>query len=545
MPEDRHLSQFYIQIDGSDAPEELMGDLIQVTYEDSIHLPDAFALRLHDPRLRWVDAETFAIGKEVEISAAPREGGSSTKLINGEITALEPDYSAKGTPTLTVRGYDRSHRLHRGHHTRSFLQMTDSDIIQRIAQEEGLRAEVEPTRLVHDYMFQNNRTNMEFLYERAMRLGYELFVQDRTLHFRRPSQEEGPNLEWGANLRSFRPRLSTAWQVSEVVVKGWDQKAKREVIGQATSGRGGPRIGERRSGSDLSAEAFQRGRRLVVVDRPVESQAEAEALAQAIFDEVASGFIIAEGAAFGDPRLRAGRMATLSALGDRFSGSYYLTATAHSYRPQDYLTTFQVSGRRPYTLSRLLQDEPRRDGWGVVVGVVTNNDDPDGLGRVKVKFPWLADDEESTWARVASPMAGSNRGFYFLPEVNDEVLVAFEHGDIHRPYILGALWSGEDRPPKPSSAVLDGSGQVIERIIKSRAGHTIVLDDTAGGGGITIVDRAGNKIAIDSGASSMKLEVQGNLEIQAQGKVTIKGQAGVEVESAASVNIKGATINLN
>jgi uncharacterized protein involved in type VI secretion and phage assembly len=181
----------------------------------------------------------------------------------------------------------------------------------------------------------------------------------------------------------------------------------------------------------------------------------------------------------------------------------------------------------------------------VVVGLVTNNDDPEGQGRVKVKFPWLADDQESTWARLASPMAGQGRGLYFLPEVNDEVLVAFEHGDIHRPYILGVLWNGQDSPPQPNSAVVDGSGQVVQRIIKSRAGHTILLDDTSGGGGITIMDRSGNKIEMDSGANSLKLQVQGNLEIESDGRVTIKGQAGVEISSSANVDVKGMIVNLN
>lgn len=538
MAEESFLSQFYIKIDGEDAPEEVMNNLLEVTVEDSIHLPDMFCIRLHDPRLHWVDSQTFAEGKEVEISAAPREGGRATKLITGEITAIEPDFGMDGVPILTVRGYDRSHRLHRGRHTRSFLQMTDSDIATRIAQEEGLKAKVDSTRQVHDYVFQNNQTNMEFLHDRAMRIGYELFVQDRTLHFCRPSEAEGPVLEWGANLLSFRPRLTTAHQVSEVIVRGWDPGAKREIIGRATEGKGAPRIGERRSGSQIAAEAFQPGRKMVVVDRPVKTQREADALAQALFDELASGFIKAEGVAFGDPRLRAGRMVTINAIGDRFSGRYLLTATTHIYRAEEYVTSFHVSGKRPYTLYQLLNSEDH-GGWGVVVGIVTNNNDPEGLGRVKVKFPWLADDEESTWARIASPMAGQGRGFYFLPEVNDEVLVAFEHGDIHRPYVLGVLWNGRDSPPKPNSDVLNGSGQVVQRIIKSRAGHTIILDDTSGGGGITIVDRAGNEIVIDSGSNAMRLKVKGDLEIEAQGKVTIKGQAGVEVTSSGNVNVKG------
>jgi len=142
-------------------------------------------------------------------------------------------------------------------------------------------------------------------------------------------------------------------------------------------------------------------------------------------------------------------------------------------------------------------------------------------------------------------MAGSGRGLYFLPEVNDEVLVAFDHGDVHFPYVIGVLWNGQDKPPESTSKVLDGSGRVVQRIIKSRAGHTILLDDSDGGGGITIVDKSGNKIVIDSGSNAMELTVQGDLKINAQGKVSIQGQAGVEITSSGNVDVKGATINLN
>src|SRR6185295_11928909 len=112
---------------------------------------------------------------------------------------------------------------------------------------------------------------------------------------------------------------------------------------------------------------------------------------------------------------------------------------------------------------------------GVVVGVVTNNQDPDGMGRVKVKFPWLSDQDESHWARVAAPMAGKERGFYFLPEVEDEVLVAFEHGDARFPYVLGALWNGKEGPPAKND---DGKNNI--RVIKSRSGHIIRLTDEDG-----------------------------------------------------------------
>ena len=237
-------------------------------------------------------------------------------------------------------------------------------------------------------------------------------------------------------------------------------------------------------------------------------------------------------------------MVTVGSVGDRFSGRYHITATTHSYRAEDYTTVFHVTGKQPRTLCHLLEGEEKGE-IGAVVGIVTNNDDPEGMGRVRVKYPWLAEDEESAWARVVSFMAGKDRGAFFLPEVNDEVLLAFDHGSVHRPYVIGVLWNGEDAPPEANSTVLDGSGQVVQRIIKSRSGHVILLDDTSGGGGITIKDRAGNQIVIDSGSNAMKIEIQGNLEISSQGKVTIKGDAGVEISSSANVDVKGAMVKLN
>ena len=113
--------------------------------------------------------------------------------------------------------------------------------------------------------------------------------------------------------------------------------------------------------------------------------------------------------------------------------------------------------------------------YGVVIGIVTDNKDPDKMGRIKMKLPWLAEDAESTWARIATLMAGNDRGSFYLPEVDDEVLVAFEHGDLRYAYVLGTLWNGKDKPPETND-----DGKNNKRVIKSRSGMTILLDDTSG-----------------------------------------------------------------
>lgn len=194
---------------------------------------------------------------------------------------------------------------------------------------------------------------------------------------------------------------------------------------------------------------------------------------------------------------------------------------------------------------------------GVVVGLVTNNEDPDGLGRVKVKFPWLSDAEESFWARVASPMAGKERGFYFLPEVDDEVLVAFEQGDVRFPYVLGALWNGKDKPPETN-----GDGKNNARSIKSRSGHVIRLNDEDGKEKIEIIDKSGNNriefdtaknsititsdkdIILSASKGAIKLDAQ-QIEIKSSADAKVEAGAGMDVKATGAMNIKGATVNIN
>jgi len=175
--------------------------------------------------------------------------------------------------------------------------------------------------------------------------------------------------------------------------------------------------------------------------------------------------------------------------------------------------------------------------YGVVVGIVTNNHDPEDMHRVKVRFPWLNQDDESNWARVASAMAGNGRGAYFLPEVDDEVLVAFEHGSVEHPYVIGSLWNGKDSAPESNA---DGNND--NRAFKSRSGHIVRLCDKAGQEKIEIIDKTGNnRIVISASDNSISIEAQGDIAIRSQtGKVTIDA-IGVEINSKAGVKVQAAT----
>ncbi|MFB6155710.1 MAG: phage baseplate assembly protein V [Haloferacaceae archaeon] len=198
---------------------------------------------------------------------------------------------------------------------------------------------------------------------------------------------------------------------------------------------------------------------------------------------------------------------------------------------------------------------------GVSVAVVSDNQDPDGLGRVRVTYPWRATDDVSYWARVAVPMAGPDAGTYFLPEEGDEVLVAFENGDLEHPYVVGALWNGKREPPETNS---DGNNDV--RTVRSRSGHELTFDDASDGGGITIETSGGhtvtledtsgsekvtvedgsgqNSLTFDPNAGEVSLEAGGTLSVEAP-NIEISGQGGVKIESGGMLTLEGALIKIN
>jgi uncharacterized protein involved in type VI secretion and phage assembly len=188
---------------------------------------------------------------------------------------------------------------------------------------------------------------------------------------------------------------------------------------------------------------------------------------------------------------------------------------------------------------------------GIVIGIVTNLEDPDGLGRICVKYPHL-DEQESHWARLVTLMAGPDRGTFFRPEVGDEVLVGFERGDIRFPYILGGLWNGEDKPPADDGKTKENNW----RFIRSRSGHVLKFDDTKGAETVEIIDKdekhkiiidcSGDKIQIlcDSGDVEVKA-ASGNVKIEAGRAVEVKASGNMTLEASGTMTIKGSTVNIN
>jgi len=569
------MDELSIKINGMTVPGALFGDVLEITVDTDVFMPGMFTILLDDtpaiqgqPLLKHTDnAILFQIGASVEISSKVEQGISpiptQNTLIEGEITSIEPMFRDDGQVQLRIRGYDAAHRLTLGKKTRAWgtglpaPTVTEAQIVSTIARENGLTPVINPAGIasvMYKYVMQYNQSDWDFLWARARLLGYQVYVQGKNLYFSPasvPRQLNPVNLKWSENLKNFRPRFVSAGAVTGVDAYGWNPDLKQEVKSPSIPGAAkvdltsSPTVSKAFSGSTVIRSGFSSKAKDSVVSPSIANPAIGVVAANARFLQHESAFVRASGATFGHPYLLAGSNAVVTNIGVRFAGSYFVTQARHTYRAGDYSVEFEVSGRNPYTFGHLMGQDPEINKiYGAVIALVTDLNDPLMQGRVKVKFPWMPKESSSElssdWARMAT-MAGGKSGIYFSPEVNDEVLVVFEQGDVNFPYIVGVLWNAKDKPPDGASGKAVVAGQVNQRVIRSRAGHVIVLDDTMGKEKITIQDKSGNKIEIDSIKNEMLIKTAGNLTLDVGGKFSLKSKLGFEMKSETNGTIEANT----
>lgn len=592
----KYIPGVSLQIDGANAPEGLLDNILQISVKESINLSGMFTIIINNDYLSggnnspWQYADLFEFGKKIKIGFTSSitenvdfEEESTAYILEGEITAIETEFSETAQAPMIIRGYDTSHRLHRGRYSRSFQNVTDSDIVNQVIGEIGIAAgTVTTTTLVHEYVFQENQTNIEFLRERAARVGFELYIQDGKLNFRKPTQDQQLSLKWLKDIHSFRVRVSTAEQVSSVEVRGWNYAQKKSIVSTKANAQVITTT-ESGKGSETNAK-FSIKPKMIVVDQPVFSANESDAIAQSLCDELGGEFVSADAKGEGNPKIRPGIAVKLTNMGS-YSGKYYVTETHHLFRENRYTTEFTVRGLRGGDLFSILSSKTYLEpGQTMLVGIVSNNKDPKGWGRVRVKFPTLTEEHESNWARVVSLGAGPGRGFDCLPEINDEVLVAFEHGDIHRPYVIGGVWNGTDAPPETADDNVVG-GKIRLRTFKTRVGHKLQfveedkgaikkgvylytigghnlrmndsqkfaeLETTGGhkircddtGKSITVETTGGHKIQCSDTSKAITVESTGQINIKAPQKISLTvGSNSIEITSTG-ITIKGGTISV-
>jgi phage protein D/phage baseplate assembly protein gpV len=546
LASEQHVASLGVKVSGARLDARWMDSVLEVRVKGTLGMPGTASLRLSDPDAGRIDSQPFRLGADVEISMGALDDTTPDSVFKGQVVAIEPEFTEKGC-VIGIRALEYSHKLHMSRKPRTFVQMKAEDIVRKVLSELGLQAgTVDATNLVYDFLQQADESDWQFLNRLAVDHDREIVAEGQRIHFRKAGKGAGAELrlKWMEGLVSFRPRIGAVQQPSTVNVRGWDAKGKRAIAASASGPTPNNQAGIARS---QAANALGQGA-LLVSDRTVQNQQAAQALAKSTIDRLADSYVEAEGSTLGTPDIRAGAKVKIEGVGSTFGGSYVVTSAEHVFRGGTGFTTrFAISGRSPRTLLDLMRPPQRRE-WSdsFVVGVVSNTNDPEQQGRVKVNFPALADDHESTWARVVVPSAGpANRGLYMLPQPGDEVVVAFENGDPQRPYVLGCVFGGKDKPGTDLLQNKDGSFalksdkkiwmKAVEDIeIKSDKSMivTITKDLTEKESGNYTNEATGNT----------KLKAQ-QIAIEAGGSVSIKG-VSITVEASASLTLKGATVTV-
>jgi uncharacterized protein involved in type VI secretion and phage assembly len=550
-----------VKLDGQSLAPEVAEQLLEARVDVHLRLPDRCSLRLADPELDLIDRASFPLGADLEVSFTAPSGSAPVKLFAGQVASLEPEFD-HSEAVLVVRGYDRSHLLNRTRRTAAYQQMSYADIARQVIGASGLTAgTVQSAGGPAAFTQQSNETDWEFLWRLAEEIGFEVHVSGRQVNFRRAGGAAGGTpvpLAWGDTLLLFRPRVTAVQQVDKVTVRGWDPGTAQSVEASADASASAA-IGIERS----EAASALGGGTMTVADRPVLTGAEATALAGSVAGRLGESFVEAEGTALGDPALVAGAKIEVEGLGARFSGTYTLSSATHVLRTgRGYETRFAVSGRAARSMLDLVAARSERS-WrhGAVVALVTNNQDPDGLGRVRVKYPALGDDHEGWWARVTAPAAGTNRGLLMVPQPGDEVLVAFEHDSDDHPYVVGSVWNGTAKPGElahtDGSFALRSDKQVLVEAAEAMsltADKDITLS-AAGNAKITTSERSGDgppgDVTVDAkGSATVKsgtsMKVEGGADASLAGQTEVKVNAGTKLtlQGGVQVTISGASVQV-
>ncbi len=539
--------------------------IMEVRVETTVGLPDVCTIRLAEDAatsgtLTIIDSTKFALGAPLAVKLAKAVGGQPADVFDGEITTIEAELGASlaGEPVLelTVTGHDRSHRMHRKTTTRTFKQMTVSDIARKMAGEHGLKVGKLATLPggAAEERHQVGESDWAYLSELVKSHGGELDVAAGALNIVDPAKTASPAAElvYGETLQRFRPRVSSVGQVAKVNVRGWDVKKKtaiaKNAVPKASTTVQNGKVNEAVSGAEV-----------LLANTHVSTDAEAEARAKAAALRIGHERVQGTAVATGDPLLLAGEFVKISGVGTRFGGTHRIVSATHIYGIRGYVTQMTLgAGGLPLAAS-MGGGAKRAHAFAdhLVIGIVTDNSDPNKLGRVKVKYPLLNDEVESGWARIAWGAAGKERGTVALPHVNDEVAIGFEHGDVRRPVVLGALFNGKDTPGadlvKPATSVAaryprDLDVETKEKVLlTSGKDMTVKVDqgklDVSAGQDLLFKSAQGGAITIQTDGKVTAKGTQG-VEIQSTGQVKVTGTAGVTVEASGPLQLKGAVVQV-
>jgi phage protein D len=360
--QDFFVPMFEVKLRGRALEKDVFRDITQVSYKDNIEEVDSFEITINNwdaetCKFKYLDTDLFDPGKELELWMGYFGKEKLRLMIKGQITSLRPSFPAAGQPTLAISGLNVIHKFRKEQESHAYEKLTDSQIAKEVQKRLGIKIRTDSTAAgkeqPYDYVLQNNKYDIIFLIERARRVGYDLFVEEKGQDGK--SEESnlyfGPSdnirrityqLEYGKSLIEFKPELTTARQVGEVTVKGRDA-AKKKPITQTATRKDIKTKGVGAKGNQDAIEKAFSARKEIIADRPINSEDEAKKLAVATLENIAKDMVKGNGSTVGLPDLRAGGVVELKGMGDggRFNGRYFVVSTTHSISDGGYTTQFE------------------------------------------------------------------------------------------------------------------------------------------------------------------------------------------------------------
>lgn len=454
-----------------------------------------------------------------------------------------------------------------------FFEQTDSDIISELLENAGVQADVEPTSVTHKQQVQYDSTDWDFLLARAEANGKLILTNEEQVKVKAPvlSGESVCTLQFGATVLELDAEIDARLQYSAVKSLTWDA-AQQSLLEKEAADPNFNTPGNL-SSDDLAAVAaldYYRLQHIAVSEDEAQAWADAQWLKSQM--SRVSGRVKCEGIATVNP----GDLVTLSGMGDRYNGNVFVTGVRHDFDlVQGWKTHIQFGNVARWLAEEQKISPPPAAALlpgvnGLQIGVVVSNEDPDGEHRVRVKMPLVDDGEDGTWARVAAVDAGNERGFFFRPEVGDEVVLGFFNDDPRQAVILGMLHSSAKAAP------LEGSDDNHEKMYQSRSKMTLYFDDekkvmelaTPAGNqltlseedkAITIEDQNGNKITMNQdginiesskaialkAGTELTIESGTSLTVTGGTELKLEGTSGAELSCAATTKIQGGLVQIN
>lgn len=509
-------------------------------------------------------------GKKIEITAGYHNDEET--IYKGMIIKHSIKIKS-GTSLLIIECKDEAVKLTIGRKSKYFYDVKDSDAFEEIIDAYGLDKDIEPTNFSHKELVQYNTSDWDFIVSRAQTNGKLCFVENGKITISKPNVTASPveTVTFGASLLDFDAEIDARNQFAKVSSYSWDYTNQELVEIEAADP--GISLNGNLTASNLAETIELENLELRHGGNISDVQLQDWADAKLLFQQLSK---IRGRAKFqGIPAVKPNTIITLEGVGDRFNGKAYITGVFHEIAEGNWTIDAQF-GLNPEWFSETY-DIHTPTGSGIIpaikglhVGIVTQLEaDPDGEERILVKIPIINNEEQGIWCRVASPDAGDNRGFFFRPEIEDEVIIGFINEDPNNAIVLGTLYSSGKPSPITASDDNHQKGIVTRSEMKvlfddekksigieTPAGKKITLDEDKGV--IIIEDENSNIITIDS--KGIKLESAGNIELKATGDVKIEGtnvsisataqlkaegSAGAEVSSGAAAILKGSIVQIN